>query len=306
MSEERLFYLIEKWLHQTCSEEERKELEDHGLEHPEVWRLIHLLEDKDRIESDLQGWQRPVRMLTRARWAAAAGGVVLLLWLTVHLVRRDRAEASGHLSTVQWATISTPKDKQLRLTLPDGTKVWMSHASSLSYPDSFSGPSREVLLSGEALFDVARDPAHPFHIRAKDCGIEVLGTEVDVMAYSDEVETRATLLSGSVQICRATEKQRLEPGQQLVVRPREKFQLQSDIDPGVVVAWKDGYFYFKRTPVADVLRRLSRYYGVAIAIKGRIDRSCNATLKMGLSLRLILDKLGLSVTYEKNGIVVSE
>src|SRR5207244_359201 len=89
-------------------------------------------------------------------------------------------------ATIQYNTISTPRGGQYRVTLSDGTKVWLNAASSLKYQTVFNGKERNVELTGEAYFEVAHNAAMPFHVKVNDMTVEVLGTHFNVMAYGDE------------------------------------------------------------------------------------------------------------------------
>lgn len=321
MPEERLIYLVDRYLNRSCSNDERAELEDYGTQHPEVWHLIHRLEDQEQIEKDLHGWQDPrtiafpstpvhkkYPLLHTTLWKRAAIllGPILLLWIAVSVFRRPDAKTAALVKTGNWQFRSTPRNGTLNLTLPDGTQVWLNSSSTLRYPTVFTDSIREVTVTGEAYLDVKHDPVHPFNIRAKDCRIEVLGTQIDVMAYPDENQIQTTLLKGSVAIHHAKKRQLLQPGQQLIVPPHDNWQLIAGIDTNAILSWKNGYFYFKHTPAREAFRQLSRWYGIPIETKGPMKRNFTATLKTDLPLPLILKQLGLSATYEKNRIIVSE
>ena len=97
--------------------------------------------------------------------------------------------------------ILTPRGGQYQLTLEDGSKVWLNAASSLRFPTVFSGSVRNVELTGEAYFEIAKDAARPFFVTANNTAVKVLGTSFNVMAYDDEPEgTQTTLVSGRVAV----------------------------------------------------------------------------------------------------------
>jgi ferric-dicitrate binding protein FerR (iron transport regulator) len=85
-----------------------------------------------------------------------------------------------------YKTVTTNPGARSRLTLPDGTAVVLNADSRLTYNEDFSGDSREIQLSGEAYFDVAKDPHHPFLIHTKTIDIKVLGTAFNVRSYDNE------------------------------------------------------------------------------------------------------------------------
>src|SRR5690606_8932413 len=89
-------------------------------------------------------------------------------------------------------TISTPKGGQYQIVLSDGTKVWLNAASSIRFPNEFSGETREVAVTGEAYFEVTSDPIMPFNVLVNGMIIKVLGTHFNVRAYKDEPTTKIT------------------------------------------------------------------------------------------------------------------
>jgi ferric-dicitrate binding protein FerR (iron transport regulator) len=109
---------------------------------------------------------------------------------------RDAAGREGALNTIE-----TPKGGQYQIRLPDGSKVWLNAASKLIYPVSFIGRGqREVTLSGEAYFEIAKDKQHPFHVKSAGQEVEVLGTHFNINSYADEPNIKTTLLEGSVAV----------------------------------------------------------------------------------------------------------
>ncbi|NNU33268.1 FecR domain-containing protein [Mucilaginibacter sp. S1162] len=116
---------------------------------------------------------------------------------------------------IAYNTIETPNGGQYRVYLPDGTHVWLNAASKLKYPTSFAGLSnRKVELSGEAYFEVTKDKTKPFIVASKNQTVEVLGTHFNINAYTDETNTKTTLLEGSVKIVSNNVSRVLKPGQQ--------------------------------------------------------------------------------------------
>lgn len=102
---------------------------------------------------------------------------------------------------VMWNTLTTPVGGQHQITLPDGTKVWLNAASSITYPATFVGAKRTVKVTGEAYFEVSPNKEKPFILDVDGKSlIEVLGTSFNVNSYADEASIKTTLLEGSVKI----------------------------------------------------------------------------------------------------------
>src|SRR5690606_4954570 len=113
--------------------------------------------------------------------------------------------------------IFIPKGHQYKLTLADGTKVWLNSASTLIYPSNFTGNERHVELSGEGYFEVAKNEGMPFIVTANGVKVNVLGTQFNISAYKEEQHIRTTLVEGSVRLFHDDHTVILKPGQQGIV-----------------------------------------------------------------------------------------
>jgi transmembrane sensor len=168
---------------------------------------------------------------------------------------------------VEVNTLATPRAGTYTIVLPDGSKVWLNNASTLSYPTSFHGRYREVILTGEAYFEVAKNTAQPFQVKVKDLTIHVLGTGFTVRAYGDEGNMTATLLKGKIAVQDGSREEQLAPNEQVTIDRQKNWQIQKDIDPESVMAWKNGNFYFTHADISTVMKELSRWYDIEVEIK---------------------------------------
>lgn len=172
---------------------------------------------------------------------------------------------------VLFNTIATPRGGQYQVVLADGTKVWLNSTSSIKYPIAFSGNERRVEITGEAYFEVAKNPAMPFKVKVNnDMELEVLGTHFNIMAYSDENIVNTTLLEGSVKMSMVNRRQSttLKPGQQLIAGKDGQMNLVPDADLQKAVSWKDGKFIFRADDIRTIMRQFSRWYNIDV----RFDR----------------------------------
>lgn len=165
---------------------------------------------------------------------------------------------------MQYNTLTIPRGGQFRLTLPDGTRVWLNAVSSLTYPVAFTGKDRTVELQGQAYFEIAQQPDKPFRVKVRDMEVQVLGTHFDIMAYADEQAINTTLVEGALLVKQGAVTQRLRPGQQAVRNNTTgAFTVQAaDVDK--VTAWKSGFFEFDDADLTAILRQVSRWYDVEI------------------------------------------
>lgn len=175
---------------------------------------------------------------------------------------------AGNNGQQQWNTMQTPKGRQFNVTLPDGTRVWLNAASSITFPTAFDTHERRVQVTGEAYFEVAKNKTKPFFVKIKDrAEVQVLGTSFNVNGYDDEPQISTTLLEGSVSV-HSSEQEKgvmLKPGQQAQLANNGSKALsvkQADIDK--VMAWKYGAFNFEGASLQEVMRQLTRWYDIEV------------------------------------------
>jgi len=187
-------------------------------------------------------------------------------------------------SHVLYNTLTTPRGGQYQLALPDGTKVRLNAASSITYPTAFTGEERMVTLTGEAYFEVVHDKKKPFRVKAGHQMIEDIGTVFNVNAYADEPAEVTTLLEGAVKVGG----QLLKPGQQASVAGSGGV-IVSRGDPVQAVAWKNGFFDFSNASLQMVMRQLARWYNVEVYYEGNIrERQFNGMIGRTLTLGQVL------------------
>ncbi|TSJ36422.1 DUF4974 domain-containing protein [Mucilaginibacter corticis] len=177
--------------------------------------------------------------------------------------------AGAGKDTPAYNTIVTPRGGQYRLTLADGTMVWLNALSSLKYPANFTGRDRTVELSGEGYFEVAHNKAMPFRVKTPGQIVEVLGTHFDINAYQNESATKTTLLAGSVKITHDQTEKLLAPGEQASVNARSFDIVKKNTEEAV--AWKNGYFRFIDTPLPIILRQFERWYNITVVYDGPVS-----------------------------------
>lgn len=181
---------------------------------------------------------------------------------------------------VQYNTISTPRGGQYKLTLPDGTKVWLNAETSLKYPTIFNDEERKVELTGEAYFEVAAAVSNnqkiPFLVHTGNTEVKVLGTHFNINAYADEDEVKTTLVEGKVHVYSVKNRAYnlpLSPGQQASWQDEKAdMKLVADADLEQVLAWKNGYFKFQSTELSTIMRQVARWYDVEIVYEGAVEK----------------------------------
>lgn len=209
---------------------------------------------------------------------------------------------------IAFNTINTPVGGQYQVILPDGTKVWLNAASSLKYPTLFKGGQRTVELTGEAYFEVTKNAAMPFYVKANNMQVKVLGTHFNIMAYDNEPAIKTTLLEGSVQLSSELVNNTLKPGQQGMLKNGRI--TVSDVDAGHAIAWKNGYFEFNRSGIHEIMNQLARWYDIEIAYEGNIpDDEFVGRIERNAKLSQVLKILRLSkihFTLENKKLTVTQ
>ena len=159
--------------------------------------------------------------------------------------------------------LEVPRSGEFSFLLPDSTTVFLNAESRLRFPDRFvPGSERIVYLSGEAYFDVKRDPRSPFLVCLEHSAVKVTGTSFNVKAYPDDTNEATTLISGTVSMGIGTTEQWivLKPGEQGYYDATRKTLLQQTVDVNYYTAWKDGVFAFYRQPLEEVMKTLGCWY----------------------------------------------
>jgi transmembrane sensor len=198
--------------------------------------------------------------------------------------------ATADKEKTAWNTMSTPKGRQFKMILPDGSRAWLNAGSSIRFPTVFAGNVREVAITGEVYFEIAAHAEQPFRVRMpSQTTIEVLGTAFNVNAYTDEPSVNTTLLEGAVKVSKGSAVVLLKPGQQAQIANGDSIHLLKTIDTEKVLAWKNGRFNFEDAGLKEVMRQLERWYDIEVVYEKNIpDIHFGGKLSMDMTLQGIL------------------
>lgn len=240
-----------------------------GIDVEKNWHQLHVRIHHHKQKNQLLTWIRNI----------AAILLLPLLGLSAYLYYQTNTLESKSVGLLETTTAYGVRTK---ITLSDGSEVWLNSGSTLSYPERFTEDKRQVTLSGEAFFKVKSDKDHRFDVQTSD-GITVsaYGTEFNVQAYAEEPEIKATLAEGHIQIDQINQPacQELIPGEQAVYsRHTQQMQVRK-ANLLVETAWKDGKLVFRRTPMEEIAKQLSRHFNVNIQLQGKeiFDYTYSAT-----------------------------
>lgn len=187
--------------------------------------------------------------------------------------------------------IETPKGGQYQVNLPDGSKVWLNAASSLSYPAAFSGTERKVELTGEAYFEISPNKLMPFKVVSAGQVVEVVGTHFNINAYSNEPQIKTTLIEGSVKVSEGSLNRisYLKPGEEALNNKGDILVHSANVEQ--VMAWKNGNFQFNDIYLIDIMRQLERWYDIEIDYSAVPHTRYNAYMSRDLNLSRVLEIL---------------
>jgi ferric-dicitrate binding protein FerR (iron transport regulator) len=210
-------------------------------------------------------------------------------------------------ATPSYNTLITPKGGEYKLELEDGTVVWLNAASSIRFPNRFSGKNRTVDLTGEAYFDVHHDPQHPFIVNVNGTAIQVLGTAFDVKAYQPAA-TYTTLVNGAVRVAPTGSKgEILQPGQ--MARSGKGGLQITTADIEQVIAWKNKQIILRDADLKDIMEELSRWYNVDIVYASDFNAATGVTIEISrdVPLKKILEMIMLtkSARFKIDGDIVT-
>lgn len=235
----------------------------------------------------LQQHKQPVRLLTSNGDAVVLSGDSSNK--TIALNNATLNTSNGALQytstdTVQ-NTLDVPAGESYRLTLSDGTEVWLNAATRLRFPFHFGKLTREVYVEGEAYFNVAKDATRPFIVRTALNNIQVLGTAFNINTYHAGTVKTALVTGSLIARSKAGEKQMLQPGVQADYAADKGFTT-TQFDAEEVLSWRTGVYYYYHMPLVSLIEEASRFYGVRFIVS---REKLTATALTGLMDRKRLD-----------------
>lgn len=256
-----------------------------------------------------QQWDEACRLrsarLRFFRWAA-----VLLLPLiaaagTWVLTSRYTARSQ------QMTEVNVGDGETTRLILPDGSKVEMNGGSRIVYPRHFSPwTDRNVYMSGDINFEVAKDSRHPFIVNVDRLNIRVLGTVFNICAYPDEPTISTTLKEGRVEVSDERQRVLMNPNERVVYDKGTATLSKVSVSPSAAIARTQGRLTFDQQPLQAILTTLRHQYNVSFKVDRRID--LNKTYSMNfisgenlIDVLNVLEEISDHIRYRKSGNTVT-
>ncbi len=250
---------------QLVKEEWKDEVtkQEHAPEYQQSWisvqNSIH-----GKIQAELF---RAKRTLTIFRYAA-----ILALLISVPAIIYMMQSKSTDQQLI-YTTVAADFGQISKVVLPDSTVVWVNSGSKLTYNNQFSASNRDIQLTGEAYFKVAKNKDLPLVVASGDLRIKVLGTEFCVSAYSEEKDIQVVLEKGKVELSTASQanlKQEMKPGELVSFSKAKKEMVLSNVNTGLFTSWKDGLINIYNLPLSDLVLRLEKRYNQKFLVDEKI------------------------------------
>lgn len=175
-------------------------------------------------------------------------------------------------------TLEVPFGKQTKVLLSDGTQIWVNAGSKLTYPSQFGAAKREVILEGEAFFEVVHQAERPFIVHTGKLSINVLGTEFNVNTFGASFQT--ALVRGKVKLEAGTKSMVLLPGELGSYDDQSAGLSKKESNLREYTAWKDKEIYFDNGRLGDIASRLEREYDLSFSFENPELKNLHFTVDM--------------------------
>lgn len=167
--------------------------------------------------------------------------------------------------------ITSPPGVRSQVMLPDGSKVWLNAESTIRFPVPFSSESRNVDLTGEAFFDVVKNPKQPFVVQSGKVKVKVLGTRFNYKAFSDDKSIEVILEEGKIALTINTDEGKkdavLKPGDHAIIEKQTGETTVRNENISKYIAWHTGKLVFDNTPMSELAQMLERWYGIEVIVQ---------------------------------------
>ena len=293
------FSMSKKWLHTYCESEEETE------HRKKAWQDLQLLIARNVIRNRK-------RIIYRTAFASVMiASVIFLAIFVLRLHNHNHNQLNTLLSDAR-TEIVVPYGSKVKLSLPDSSTVWVNAGSTLSYSNSFSKSNRDVILDGEAYFEVVKNRQLPFKVFVSNLCVEAKGTSFDIDSYTKNVTT--TLITGTVVISnKYGEEQVLRPNQSVLYNSEnmEFGKVRNVSNAELYSSWKDNIWVIRSMKMDEFIERLEKRYNVVIIENGcefqnkRISASLsNETIEQ--VMRALKSTMGVEYSINKNVITLRQ
>jgi len=227
--------------------------------------IFDTLLDKIHHKINLKESNKINAVIFLKKWFIRAAAILLLPILVFLINTYISKNNNPARQSIKYSTIRVPLGQMSEITLSDGSQVWLNSGTIFKYPNSFGEDNREVLLDGEAFFNVKKSEI-PFRVHLDNSEIVVLGTKFNVLSYDEEKESQITLVEGSVNVNNLQGKKmaQLEPHHQIIISHDTKDFIVKEVDAQLYKEWIIGRVTFNNESLDNVSKKLERWFNVDI------------------------------------------
>lgn len=272
--------ILQQYIEGTASREDVERVVDwldQDEAHVREFMALHKLYDISLFSRPAEeGKSISIKNRSRTIWKRAAVellkvAAIFLFFLFISQLFLNKPEEKK--APVAYQTLFVPPGQRAELLLPDSTKVWLNAKTRLVYPVQFGEGERTVTLDGEAYFDVKHNEDQAFVVKTDRMDVHVLGTEFNIIAYSEQPSTDITLLKGSVELKSAASGNSLFQSYRMNVNERvrlldEKLTVSriNDLD---YLKWREGLLCFNNETVESIIDKLQLYFDIQINVENK-------------------------------------
>ncbi|MEN7547216.1 FecR domain-containing protein [Rapidithrix thailandica] len=279
-------------------EESREHKNSFGKKHQQLWANF------DKKSALKPGKERKITKYTLRKGdknygLKIAASILIVLSISFWFYQNSLQDsAQTTVASIHYTTITVPEGQKRTLKLKDGSTVILNAGSTLRFPEQFSDSTRQLHLTGEAFFEVVKDPSRPFMVHSGSLKTTALGTSFNIKAYRDENEVTVSLATGKVAVQQAKSSILLHPEEEVAYDPNTLQWEKRPFDPALTLAWKNGTLYFKDADFEEIFQQLSRWYGVHFEFKNRQKGPWQFTGKFHKEdLETVLQAIGTSKSF---------
>jgi ferric-dicitrate binding protein FerR (iron transport regulator) len=309
-NEEIFSFLIAEELSKNAPEPLKLEQEDRAIIKVKSVLLSEIRAQIPEKKSQNPPYKIPNTWLKiAALWLVIGSATIFTLFR--HFTDKYNAQIKQHTQQ-----LVTKNGQRKFIQLFDGTKVWLYPSSTIKFSDQLVNSYREVMLDGEAFFEVAKDKKHPFIIHSGRMQTEVVGTSFNVKSYSKQNIYNVTVVTGIVKVSMLSEKKQklseviLKPKQQAIYNNAQATLADKSITTvDAVIKKKNGILSYDGTPVPEVVSDFRRYYNQFIELENK-SATClcygefDTTKPIDIVLRQLATAIGATVRQTDKGYIL--
>lgn len=200
-------------------------------------------------------------------WSVAAVAIVLLGLITVTAYWQGSRQIQSNFSDI---VVEAPLGSKTKLTLPDGSTVWLNAGSKMVYSQGFGVSDRKLAFQGEGYFEVEKNDEIPFLVQTHDVNVTVVGTKFNFRNYPEDEEAVVELLEGKVALENQLKEEAvryLSPNEKMVLHKATGEMDITSAKVKEVTLWTKNILLFDEDLLPDIVRKLERSYHVRIEIE---------------------------------------